>query len=324
MTAIRISGPINPTTSLIDFGLFGIAGIGAVYLIRDRMDVLIDAGTRKEAPKLVKKLKKLGAFPPDIVILTHAHCNHTQGIPLLREEAAKMKKSFDLLASPKTISLLADQTYNKDFKGGPYRSILDVIPIKPGEKLTVGGTTLRIHALPGHTDDHIGVLDETQHNFFVGDALGSKIADGLFLPPFKPPTWDPYAFQKTIKYLAEIEYDSLCLAHFGIIKGEEARTILAEAVVNCQKWWDLFEENESRLDDTGYMAEMVKREFKLVLPPIRVLSSKDKALFGLASSIRRLTHKYPVDLGDRLLGEFVTHLAAGYRVYKLDQICDSS
>ncbi len=324
MTAIRTPGPINPTTTLIDFGLYGVAGMGAVYLIRDRMDVLIDAGTRKEAPELVKKLKKMKAFPPEIVILTHAHYDHTQGIPVLREHAAKMKKGFDLLASPQTIPLLADETYNRDFDYGPYRAITDVVPIKPGEKLTVGGTTLRIHALPGHTDDQIGVLDETQGNFFIGDALGSKLAGGLFLPPFEPPAWDPLAFQNTIDYLAEVEYDSLCLGHFGVIKGEEARSILAEAAANCQKWWALFEENENRLDDTGYMVEMVMRVIKRDIPPSKEPTSGNRTLPGLANRFQRLIRGEPGDPGDKLLGRIVKQLTAGYRIYKRHQLNGSS
>lgn len=316
MTAIRIAGPFNPTTTLIDFGLYGVAGAGAVYLVRDRMSVLIDAGTRTEAPGLVKKLKKMKAFPPDIVILTHAHYDQTQGVPVMREEAAKIKKGFDLLASPKTIPLLADKTYNRDFNSGPYKAITDVIPIKPGEKLTVGGTKLSIHALPGHTDDHIGVLDETQGNFFVGDALGYKIADGLFLPPFMPPAWDPDAFTKTIDYLAGIEYDSLCLSHFGVIKGEEARSILAESAANCKRWWALFEENEDRLDESDYMVETIKRVVNPEIPPIKVLSYRDSALLGLANGSLRLIGKVPVGPGDRLLGRIVEQLSAGYRIYK--------
>ena len=319
MTAIRIAGPINPTTTLIDFGLYGVAGAGAVYLIRDRMKVLIDAGTRTEAPGLVKQLKKMKAFPPDIVILTHAHYDHSQGVPVLREEAAKMKKGFDLLASPKTILLLADKTYNKDFKHGPYQAITDVIPIKPGEKMTVGGTKLSFHSLPGHADDHIGVLDETQGSFFVGDAVGNKVADGLFLPPFKPPAWDPEAFLNTIGYLAEVEYDSLCLGHFGVIKGEEARSILAESAANCERWWMLFEENEDRLDQTGYMVETIKQVINPEIPPVKVLSSRDRALLGLANGFLWLTRKDPVNMGDRLLGGIVEQLSAGYRIYKNKQ-----
>ena len=324
MTAIRIAGPINPTTTLIDFGIYGVAGAGAVYLVQDRFKILIDAGTRTEAPRLVKKLKKMKAFPPDIVILTHAHYDHSQGIPVLREEAAKMKKGFDLLASPKTIPLLAEETYNQDFKHGPYRAITGAIPIKPGEKLNVGGTTLRIHALPGHADDHIGVLDETRGNFFIGDAVGNKINDGLFLPPFMPPAWDPEAFQNTIDYLAEVKYDSLCLGHFGVIKDEEARSILGETVADCNKWWALFEENEERLDDTDYMVKAIKRVINPEIPPIRVLSSRDRVLLGLVNGSLKLIRKEPVNLGDRLLGGIVEQLTAGYRIYKRKQQENSS
>ena len=50
-------------------------------------NTLIDSGSRKEAKNLIKVLKTIGVFPPDIIIVTHAHYDHAQGIPILRREA---------------------------------------------------------------------------------------------------------------------------------------------------------------------------------------------------------------------------------------------
>ncbi len=64
MSAIRKAGKINPNSTLIDIGMFGIYGITAVYLIQGEKSCLIDAGTRENAAYLVKALKKMGAFHP--------------------------------------------------------------------------------------------------------------------------------------------------------------------------------------------------------------------------------------------------------------------
>ena len=323
MSARRHPGKIIDNTTLIDFGLYGIAGAGAVYLIQDEMTCLIDSGTRTEAPRLVKTLRKLKAFPPDIIILTHAHYDHAQGIPILREEAAKEKKGFDVLASPKTIPLLADKNYNKDFDRGPYASIKDVVPIKDGDRLNIGEINLRVYDLPGHASDQIGILDEKNGNLFVADAVGNKISDGLFLPPFMPPAWDPDDFLYTIDKLKQMDYNSLSLGHFGYIYGDEAREILDETLSNIQKWWGIFEENEDKLDNNQYMLEIIKREIEPVIPQIRVLSKKNRILLGLMNNGRKLIRKDPIDLGDMVLGNVIEQLAVGYRVYK-DRLMEKS
>ena len=70
MSAIRQPGKVNEITTLIDIGMYGIAGATAVYLIEGDRKCLIDGGTRTEARRMIKVLRKLGAFPPDIIIVT--------------------------------------------------------------------------------------------------------------------------------------------------------------------------------------------------------------------------------------------------------------
>ena len=48
MCAIRMPGPINENTTLIDIGMFNAFGITAVYLVRGEKKCLIDGGTHAE------------------------------------------------------------------------------------------------------------------------------------------------------------------------------------------------------------------------------------------------------------------------------------
>ena len=50
MSAIRQPGRISENTTLIDIGMYGVAGAAAVYLIEGDKKCLIDGGTRTEAP----------------------------------------------------------------------------------------------------------------------------------------------------------------------------------------------------------------------------------------------------------------------------------
>ena len=201
MAAIRRPGRLNDNTTLIDAGMYGVAGIGAVYLVEGDRSCLVDAGGRTESGRIVRTLKELQAFPPDMVIVTHAHFDHAQGIPVLRREAAKQREEIEVLASEAAVPLLADASYNECFDAGPYERIEDVTSLKEGDRLDLGGIHLSIYEVPGHAADQIAILDEKNWNLFVGDAIGYKTQDDAMIPPFMPPAWDPAAYRASIAKL---------------------------------------------------------------------------------------------------------------------------
>lgn len=258
MTAIRKEGKVNDDTTLIDIRMFGIPGITAMYLIEGGKTCLIDGGTHTEARKILRQLKELNAFPPDMIIVTHSHWDHCQAIPFLSQRAKKEGKEIEILASVKAIPNLRDQSFNEIFGTGPYNNIeLDVTPLKEGDIIDLNGIPLKIFETPGHMTDHIAILDEKNKNLFVGDSLGDKISDKVFVPPFMPPYWDEDAFLNTIEKIRKIKYSSICLAHFGYIYEDEAQNILDESVANYNQWWKIYKENIEYLDDIPHLIENI-------------------------------------------------------------------
>ena len=289
MSVIREPGRINDSTTLIDINMYGVAGATAVYLVEGDRKCLVDAGTSAEAPGLIEALRGLDSFPPDIIVLTHSHFDHAQGIPTLRREAERTGGRIEVLASERAIPLLANRFYNEVFDAGPYEEIRDVTPLKEGDVIDLGSTDLRVYDVPGHSVDHIAILDERHKNIFVGDAIGSKTTDAVFMPPFMPPSWNSEAFQSSIGKLKGVDYDSLCLAHFGCIQGDEARRVPDEALLVCDSWWKLFDENASHLGDIGYMAETV---------------------------IRQLVPGVAGEAGKALVSGYIPYLVKGYEMYQ--------
>jgi glyoxylase-like metal-dependent hydrolase (beta-lactamase superfamily II) len=290
MTAIREVGKINKDTNLIDVTMWGVPGVTCIYLIKGGKTCLIDGGTSSEARFLIKELEKLSAFPPDIIIITHSHWEHTQAIPRFLKKATQMGKEIEVMASKNAIPLLKDQSWNDIFNAGSCQNIEDVIPLKEGDIIDLNSIILKIFEVPGHTQDSIAILDEKNKNIFVGDALGIKIDDKIYAPAFMPPFCNREAFLKSIDKIKKINYKTLSLPHFGCIKDEEAKTILDEAVSVWDKWWKLFEKNEKRLDDVEYMTNQIKENF----------------LSGVS------IEKY----GDALLNGVVTWLTLGYKGHK--------
>jgi glyoxylase-like metal-dependent hydrolase (beta-lactamase superfamily II) len=315
MTAIRRPGKVNDHTELIDLGMYGFRGITALYLIRGKKRCLIDGGTRTEAGRLIKTLRAMGAFPPDMIIVTHPHYDHAQAIPAMRLEAAHQQKRIEVLASRDAIPLLADASFNDVLGHGPHEAIEDVTPLDDGDTIDLGGITLRVYAVPGHCTGHIALLDEQTKNLFVGDSIGNIIGDHTATPPFMPPTWDPDAFRATIARLKQMDYQSMCLAHYGHIFGSEAKTILDEAVATCDTWWDLFDRNADRLDDSRFIASVVMKEIKPAIPDFKPVSFPFVVLFPLLMAWNRLTGKGPEAVVSLLLRPTIEQLAAGYRIH---------
>jgi glyoxylase-like metal-dependent hydrolase (beta-lactamase superfamily II) len=311
MTAIRKTGKVNPDTTLFDFGFLDVSGLGAVYLVQARKTCLIDGGTRGGAGRIITALKEMDTFP-DTIIITHPHNDHCQAIPALRKQALKMGREIDVMASEKAVPLLEDQSWSTP----GCENIAGVTALKDGDTVDLHGITLQIIDTPGHCRGHIAILDQKNRNIFVGDALGCKFGDNTFLPTFIPPFWDSNAFYATIGTLKDINYSSLCLAHFGYIHGDEARDILDEAVATHEQWWNLLERNADKLDDIDYMQQVVKRELNLMPMEAKILSLKLKLLFGLLTGWNKLTRKEPQPVSEFLFHEVLKPLITTFKTCK--------
>ncbi|MBS0204750.1 MAG: MBL fold metallo-hydrolase [Planctomycetes bacterium] len=312
MVAQRVPGAINPQTTLIDIGMGNCHGIASAYLIQGARSCLIDAGTRQAAPRLIKQLRALNAFPPDMIVVTHPHWDHTQGIPVLRQAAAAEGRTIEVIAARRAIPLLADATFNNDFGGGPHLAVLDVSPVDDGARIDLGGIQLRIIGLPGHSDGQIAILDETHGNICVGDAIGDKLADDIFLPPFMPRTWDAPGFSQAIETLRQTPYETLCLTHFGCISGPEARTILDEALDNCRIWWEWFDKHADHLHQTRRLLLAMRSELDVGIPRILPMHAGTKLGLGILTTVASLFGRRTRVLDRLYFCHAIEWLARGY------------
>jgi glyoxylase-like metal-dependent hydrolase (beta-lactamase superfamily II) len=231
---------------------------------------------------------------PDYVLLTHSHYDHSQGVPILREAAARENCKMEIMASEPAIPLLEDQSFNKAFyPKEEYENIHDVMPLSDGATLDLDGITLRLTYLTGHSKDQIAILDEQNKNLFVGDALGIILSKDTVIPLIMPPFWDLGAYLKSAEQIEHIEYDTLSLAHFGCILSPEAHSIPQEAASVCKTWWGLFQsaEEQGRLDDIEYLLERIPSETGMHYPDIELLDPKLKYGLKLLNATRRIRRK---------------------------------
>ena len=316
MPAFNQTRRVNEHTTLIDIGMFGVAEVAGVYLVEGEKSCLIDSGSQKEAKGLVKALKSMGAFPPDKVILTHAHYDHAQGVPLMVRQAESKGEKIEIMASREAVPLLADARYNDPFNKGPYESITGVDPLDEGDLVDLGGVILEVLDAPGHSKDHIAIFDQQNKTLFVGDAVGIWIDNQTYLPPFMPPSWNPESFSSTINKLRNINYDQLCLAHFGVVSKQEGDKLLDEAEEKTAAWWRLFEENEDKLEQPAMLLEEVKSSIDPPMPERAIISPTLKVLYTMMVAGKKLTGKEPQPLSEISLLGVLEFLASGYKTYQ--------
>ncbi|MHA1996220.1 MAG: MBL fold metallo-hydrolase [Candidatus Hodarchaeales archaeon] len=319
MTAKREPGKINDDTTLIDFGFSDVSGTGAVYLIESGKTCLIDGGTSAGAPRIIKELRRLDAFPPDYIVLTHSHWDHCQGVPLLREKATKEQKSIEVFASEAAIPLLLDQSYNSVFHSkDKYQNIEHVNPLKEGDTLDLGDIILQVYSTPGHTKDQISLLDKKNKNLFVGDSIGMKVGDNAFLSSIMPPFCNKDDFSSTIQKVKQIVYESISLAHFGYIYDNEAKNILNEAQRIFNQTWNIFESAEqiNKLDDIDYIFQVIMNEIKPTIPEFELLKSSMRIMLKTINSFRRIIGKKPISTATLMMRDVLQWQIDGYKLAK--------
>lgn len=260
MTAIRTEGPIDQHTYLIDAVHDGIQGGFAVYLLKSRegKTCLIDAGTKESAKVIHDRLNQWGAWPPDMIILTHSHWDHTQGVEFLRKKAMESGHRIDVMASVNALPYLADQSYNICFNQDqvPFLDISDVTGLENNTPIDLGADLrLRIIETPGHMIDHISILDESNRYIYTGDAIGMKWGDGLIVANANSKFWVESEFYASLEKIKSLDIQGIGLGHFGCLQGAEARTFLDDTRQMYERWQEIFRQNRDKLNDIPVLTQ---------------------------------------------------------------------
>ncbi|HMV42844.1 MAG TPA: MBL fold metallo-hydrolase [Leptospiraceae bacterium] len=154
-------------------------GMANVYLLKGKINVMIDAGEPSDEKKIELFLKENGISPKDVslMILTHGHEDHsgtasyfqkTYGIKLIGGRGDKT-----LFATGKNDELKPTGVFGsivKLFVKNDYPAIVPDIWIDSNYSLAEYGIEGEIIPLGGHTDGAVAVILEREFAF-VGDLL---------------------------------------------------------------------------------------------------------------------------------------------------------
>ncbi len=158
-------------------------GNGNCYIVESIKNpanaILVDTGKREYVNRVLQACKP---YSIKLIVLTHAHFDHTENAARLSEELgapiAMSERDCNLIESNINQALFANTFLGKivlsaslkEFKSRTMPAFSPTVLLKDGDSLSDYGVDAKIISLPGHTDGSIGV-DVDSRYFIVGDAL---------------------------------------------------------------------------------------------------------------------------------------------------------
>ena len=202
----------------------------ALFVIENNgKTVLIDTGTSNEVDSLLNYLQNVGIDHLDYIFSTHVHVDHIGGVKRLSTQFPEAKivvsEFYQKLPETKFAKKKSDLSEYHEYLVHNLKS--RVIYVGEGDIISLDDLKLEIYTAPGHTPDHIAILDRKNMNLFPGDSIGGHhLGSGFSRPTAYPPYFNHGSYSKTVKKLSQIDnIKSVSLAHFGVATGPEVQEV---------------------------------------------------------------------------------------------------
>ena len=222
----------------------------ALYLfVGSEAALLVDTGIRESiTDTFLPYLESAGIDPAIIRWAVNTHCDfdHTGGNGALKAALPHVEIMAHRLDQGLTedVQRLIDERYGEfratdGFDDPPettayLRSVTDLVTLdgvlSGGEEFDLGGRSVRVLHVPGHSPGHIAVFDAANRAVAIGDAtLGTTVpfADGR--AAFPPTYRDVGPYVASIEAFRALDVDLVLTAHYPIYEGAAAAAFLDDS-----------------------------------------------------------------------------------------------
>ena len=232
----------DPPAELADgFWMLGTSEY-PVFLVRSAGDgAIFEGGVGAMGPVVAEQLAGLDIAADCVkqVIITHAHPDHVMAVPAFRAmfegvtvcasktaaatlSVEKAVGFFGKIDGMLTEALIKAGSIAEKHRPEPLAE--NKIPVDrilaDGDCVTVGDLKFDCLATPGHSDCSLSFHEPTAGILIISDATGYYLPDSNY---FWPCYFTDYgAYLESIRRLATLDAEILCLSHNAVIKGRDA------------------------------------------------------------------------------------------------------
>jgi len=255
----------------IDTEQSGYRGITAGYLIRGSKPCLVETGTANSAQTVIAALAQLGIGPDDLatIVVTHVHLDHAGGAGHLTTHFPKAR----LISHERGARHLVDPARLMTSARRVFGHILDevmgeLLPTSAERVTSLGetgkidlgdGRSLNTFYAPGHASHHIGLVDSSSGDLYVGDAAGIYIQETKTQrPATPPPDFNLAAALNSIEAFRSIKPSRLLFSHYGPVSDIEET--LDRSAEEMNLWVELVRNARSQRMDLDHAIEMIKEK----------------------------------------------------------------
>ena len=215
-------------------GVHQVDGIGSVvnvFLVaRPDGRILIDTGLALAARGVLKYLDRLSEAPSHVaaILITHGDLDHIGALHRIKQATGAQ-----VVAHKDEAALVEGRELRKPTQPGLAQRVMDrvtraLFPIKPThvDWPVVDGDEvfgLRVVHAPGHSPGSACYLLEKERVLFAGDALAHF--GGRLSLPMKAYTTDMVQAARSVKAIAQLDFDVCCFGHGPSLAGNAQAAI---------------------------------------------------------------------------------------------------
>ncbi len=235
--------------------------------------VLFDPGVSAFGPLYLEKIRSNLGRPESLILaLTHSHFDHCGAVPyLLRNlsgiKVAASEKAADVILRPNAVKLMRklNREYEKEMKDElagqdvSFEAFEVFYRLKEGGRLDLGKEYCLVIETPGHTRDCLSFYFPEKGALFCGEAAG--VAEGTFIhTPFLTSFED---YLSSLEKIEELKLKALCIAHNGILTGDDISIFISGAIAAVNEYKDMIEKylDEHNGDHEKVAARITAEEY---------------------------------------------------------------
>lgn len=213
----------------IGAGIYRITSAEQVFMelfVGTQKALLLDTGYGYgNLREVVKRITSL----PLYIVNSHGHVDHVSGNYQFEEDIYIHPKDMELCKMHTSMEMrqgaVETGRHTMNYQTGEVTNILpddfdetsylqgstgNLIPVEEGHIFDLGGITLEVYELPGHTAGGIGLLYKEQKVLYVGDAING------FVWLFSPEALKLSDYIQTLHKAENMDFDRMVMAHVPV------------------------------------------------------------------------------------------------------------